>query len=443
MQLVTALTLANRYFPDHLATGSLTQLLPEEFIRQCLQEAGVATVRRRRLPLEALVMVVLGMALYRNKDVWSIADKMQIALPGKRVLVAPSAVHQGRQRLGVQAMQQVFQQTQQLWHQQAEHPRWCGLQLLGVDGVVWRAPDTVDNTQAFTKPMTSAGESVWPMVRMVCQMELTSHLLVNAAMDGYSTNEMVLAEQLLGTTPDNSLTLFDRGFYALGLLHAWQSTGQNRHWLIPLKKGTQYEVIAKLGKQDSLVRLATSPQARKKWPGLPMHLEARLLQKKVKGKECFILTSMVSATQFISDEIVDLYSQRWEIELGYREMKQQLLANEFTLRSKKAELVKQELWGVLLCYNLIRYQMVRMAKTVPGIYPNELSFTLCANAIVSLFEHGFTLISAYHIPTELEDLTRKAEHFILPFRREHRSYPRQVKRKPSKYVHKNNASQLN
>ncbi|MFC4655123.1 IS4 family transposase [Rheinheimera marina] len=436
MQLVTALTLANRYFPDQLDTGALAQLLPDEFIRQCLQEAGVATVRRRRLPLEALVMVVLGMALYRNKDVWSIADKMQIALPGKRHLVAPSAVHQGRQRLGEKAMQQVFHQTQQLWHQQAEHPRWCGLQLLGVDGVVWRAPDTADNTAAFTKPITSAGESAWPMVRMVCQMELTSHLLVNATMDSYSTNEMVLAEQLIDNTPDNSLTLFDRGFYALGLLHAWQSTGLNRHWLIPLKKGTQYEVIAKLGKRDSLVRLATSPQARKKWPGLPPYLDARLLQKKVKGKDCFILTSMVSATQFIGDEIVDLYSQRWEIELGYREMKQQLLANEFTLRSKKAELVKQELWGALLCYNLIRYQMVRMAKTLPGIYPNELSFTLCANAIVSLFEHGFTLISAHHIPPELDDLTRKAEHFILPFRREHRSYPRQVKRKPSKYAHK-------
>lgn len=67
----------------------------------------------------------------------------------------------------------------------------------------------------------------------------------------------------------------------------------------------------------------------------------------------------------MGDEIVDLYSQRWEIELGYREIKQQLLANEFTLRSKKSEMVKQEQWGVLLCYNLIRYQMVRMAKTLP------------------------------------------------------------------------------
>ena len=435
MQLVTALTLANRYFPN-IEAGALQQLLPEEFISQCLQEAGVATVRRRRLPLESLVMVVLGMALYRGKDVWSIADKMQIALPGRRELVAPSAVVQGRQRLGSEAMRQVFHQTQQLWHQDAEHPRWCGLQLLGVDGVVWRAPDTAENTEAFTKPITTAGESAWPMVRMVCQMELTSHLLTGAAMDKYSTNEMILAEQLIETTPDNSLTLFDRGFYSLGLLNAWQAKGQNRHWLIPLKKGAQYEVVEKLGKQDLRVLIATSPQAQKKWPGLPTHVEARLLHKKVKGKECFILTSMLDTKQFMGDEIVDLYSQRWEIELGYREMKQQLLANEFTLRSKKSEMVKQELWGVLLCYNLIRYQMVRMAKTLPGIYPNELSFTLCANAIVSLFERGFTLISAHHIPNELEDLTRKAEFFVLPFRREERSYPRLVKRKPSKYPHK-------
>ncbi len=187
--------------------------------------------------------------------------------------------------MGFEAMRQVFHHTQRLWHKEAEHPRWCGLQLLGVDGVVWRTPDTKENTEAFTKPKTTAGESAWPMVRMVCQMELTSHLLVNAAMDGYSTNEMVLAEQLVENTPDNSLTLFDRGFYSLGLLHAWQSKGQSRHWLIPLKKGTQYEVIEKLGKQDYLVRLTTSPQARKKWQCLPEYMEARLLQKKIKGNE--------------------------------------------------------------------------------------------------------------------------------------------------------------
>jgi hypothetical protein len=54
MQLVTTLTLANRYLPN-IKGGALQQLLPEEYISQCLQEAGGATVRRRRLLLESLV----------------------------------------------------------------------------------------------------------------------------------------------------------------------------------------------------------------------------------------------------------------------------------------------------------------------------------------------------------------------------------------------------
>ncbi len=56
---------------------------------------------------------------------------------------------------------------------------------------------------------------------MVCQLELSSHLITGSAFDCYTVNEMKLAEQLIETTPDNSLTLFDKGFYSLGLLQAW------------------------------------------------------------------------------------------------------------------------------------------------------------------------------------------------------------------------------
>ncbi|MCV5404366.1 IS4 family transposase, partial [Escherichia coli] len=77
------------------------------------------------------------------------------------------------------------------------------------------------------------GETAYPQVRMLCQMELTSHLLVQAVMESCAVNEMVLAAQLIARTPDHSLTLFDKGFYSLGLLHAWQTTGCERHWLLP------------------------------------------------------------------------------------------------------------------------------------------------------------------------------------------------------------------
>lgn len=75
-----------------------------------------------------------------------------------------------------------------------------------------------------------------------------------------------------------------------------------------------------------------------------------------------VLTSMVDPLRFPGEEIVDLYSQRWEIELGYRAIKQRLLGGEYTLRSKTPEMIAQELWGVLLGYNLLRYQMVLMSR---------------------------------------------------------------------------------
>ncbi len=54
---------------------------------------------------------------------------------------------------------------------------------------------------------------------MLCHMELTSHLLVQAVIKNCAVNEMVLAEQFIEHTPDHSLTLFDKGFYSLGRLH--------------------------------------------------------------------------------------------------------------------------------------------------------------------------------------------------------------------------------
>lgn len=50
----------------------------------------------------------------------------------------------------------------------------------------------------------------------------------------------------------------------------------------------------------------------------------------VNGKPRKILTSMTDAMAFRSADIVDLYDHRWEIELGFREMKQSLLDSQFT-----------------------------------------------------------------------------------------------------------------
>ena len=166
------------------------------------------------------------------------------------------------------------------------------------------------------------------------------------------------------------------------------------------------------------------------------------MTKKIKGKECRILTSLTDAMRYPSDDIVDLYTHRWEIELGYREMKQTLLNSEYTLRSKRPDMVEQELWGLLLAYNLIRVAMTE-AATRKGIWPNQLSFSGCSSAVVA-FLLTTVLTSPGKLPVLYENLINQLTYYELPTRREDRLYPRCVKPKPSKYpTKKKNASQLN
>lgn len=65
---------------------------------------------------------------------------------------------------------------------------------------------------------------------MLCQMELTSHLFVQAVMESCAINEMVLARKLIEHTSEHSFPLLDKGFYSLGLLHAWHTAGCEQHW---------------------------------------------------------------------------------------------------------------------------------------------------------------------------------------------------------------------
>ena len=51
--------------------------------------------------------------------------------------------------------------------------------------------------------------------------------------------------------------------------------------------------------------------------------------------------------RFSAAQVATLYHSAGEIELGYRDIKSAMQHNAITLRSKKADLVYRELWGLL------------------------------------------------------------------------------------------------
>lgn len=179
MLIGQALDLVSRYDSLRNPLTSLGDYLDPELISRCLAESGTVTLRKRRLPLEMMVWCIVGMALERKEPLHQIVNRLDIMQPGNRPFVAPSAVIQARQRLGSEAVRRVFTKTAQLWHNATPHPHWCGLTLLAIDGVFWRTPDTPENDAAFPRQTHTGTPALYPQVKMVCQMELTSHLLTS------------------------------------------------------------------------------------------------------------------------------------------------------------------------------------------------------------------------------------------------------------------------
>jgi len=158
-------------------------------------------------------------------------------------------------------------------------------------------------------------------------------------------------------------------------------SGSNRHWFIPERKGLVSQEITRYAPGDRLLEMRVSPQARKRNPGLPETWQVRAVTYEVGGKEKTVFTSLPSA-RFSAQDIAKLYHERWEIELGFRDIKSSMHGNAMTLRSKKVELIYQEIWGLVLAYNVVRRE-ASQAAVAHGREPCRIRFKLAFQFIAA------------------------------------------------------------
>jgi hypothetical protein len=300
-----------------------------------------------------------------------------------------------------------------------------------------RVPDSDENREHFGLASGgNRGASGYPLVRLVAVMAVRSHLITNVAFGPYKHGEYTYAAGLWDTMPDDSLTLIDKNFLSAALLISLQKDGKNRHWLLPAKSTSKWRRLKRLGKGDELIEMNVSKEARRKNPALPETWTARAIRYQRKGfKARTLLTSLLDAELYPASEIIDLYHERWEIELGYGEIKTDMLdATKQPLRSKTPDRVGQEIWGILIAYNLIRLEMERIADEA-NVKPTRISFVMVYQHIC-LELIGYVFTSPGAIPKRLRALREHVKRFILPPRRPERRYPRAVKVKMSNYTKK-------
>jgi len=431
--LKNELVVAAFALPDSLeALDALKAHLNPDWIEEALCYTGNASIRRRRLPAEQVIWLVIGMALYRGQSIEEVVERLDVALPDKRgTLIAKSAIAQARQRLKSETLEYLFSVTAAEWSaRSAASHKWRGFALYGWDGTTMRVPDSPENRAEFGGQKTGRGESGYPQVRIVASMALRSHVLSEFRIADYHTGEVTLARGLWSTVPDNSLVLFDRNFLIKGQLVRFETSG-NRHWLSRSKKNTRWAVVKHLGRNDDLVELEINE------PGMPKTWEIRAIHYKRRGfPPSTLLTSLVDSDAFPAKELVALYHERWECELAYDELKTHMLHREEAIRSRTPDGVRQELWGIAIAYNLVRLEMERVAAEA-RVVPTRISFVAALMQIVEVIASlRSQRLALGTIPARLARMRQRLKRLVLPERRTKRSYPRAVKLKMSNYTRK-------
>ncbi len=116
---------------------------------------------------------------------------------------------------------------------------------------------------------------------------------------------MLYAKQLIDAIPNDSLTVFDRGFLSAEILCALTRGGSERHFIIPTKSNTRWEVIEGDENGDDFTAHARASTA----------VDAQ-------ARKRILLTSLRDRWRYKPADIAHCYTRRWGIETSYRELKQ-------------------------------------------------------------------------------------------------------------------------
>ena len=369
---------------DLMNIGVLTTRFPLEQIHEVLKETGRASERVRDLPAHVMMYYVIALGLFRPQDTREVLRLLQEGLKailGERRRVktaAKSAISQARTRLGVEPVKRLYEavvqpvateQTRGAWYRE-----W---KVVALDGFTLEVPDTEANRAAFARPESpSGGESAYPRVRGVALAEVGTHVLFAAEVDSYATGEITLARRVLPRLGPGMLCLADRYFPGYALWKQALETGAELVWRI--RENIRLPLEKELPDGSFLARFHP------RWEnGKPQGeaIPVRVIDYQVDGGEKIrIITSILDWKRAPAAELAQLYHERWEFETALDEFKTHLRGARTVLRSQTPELVKQEIYGLLLAHFALR-ALMHEAALHAGRDPDRISFTHTVNVV--------------------------------------------------------------
>jgi hypothetical protein len=440
--------------PDHAAIAGLSAasdlVFPMTLIGEAIEQSGAREKRCRLLPAAAVMIFVLGCALFSADSYGEVARKLApwlgpLAGPGGWRVPGSCALARARRRVGPRPFELLFRALASPLAGPGV-PGACALGrqllLLSADGTTLDVPATAPAIGAYGPPPSGGKDAAggYPQLRLVTLISCGTRGLADAAFGPRKTSEQDLTRAIAarGSLGPGMLVIADRGFCGYPVMTALAATGADL--LIRAKAGMVLPVLDALPdgsartvlpdpraaqrrhhrNSSRRLRGSTLPADPPVTQGIPIRLiEARITITPSHGpprtEDYRLITTILDHAAAPAAAIAALYAQRWESETGYRELKTFLRGPRRVLRSRHPDGIEQETWALLCACQLIHATRTAAAATTSHD-PDRISYTVTLRAL----RRQITTGPAATPDTTLTEILSQ----LLPASRRHRSYPR-------------------
>ena len=304
-----------------------------------------------------------------------VVRKMQ-ALAASRSLPSPSsstsAYCQARAKLDISELETILSQTARNLHEQGRTERWKGRRVVVVDGTGLSMPDTAENQAIWPQTRGQKPGCSFPQASVCACFCLHTGALLSHRMGSRKSHELPLLRQQHDQFKPGDIFLGDKGFCSYFDVDQFQQLGVDSVISVGVRKPVEIaSALAVLAHNDLLIQWPkpkwnkTASYSKEDWQALPEKLTLRQIKVVVDNpgfrvQSFYIVTTLTDAQTYSAADIADLYYQRWDVELFFRDIKTTMGMD--ILRCRTPEMVRKEILMHLIVYNSIRLLMLNAAK---------------------------------------------------------------------------------
>jgi hypothetical protein len=347
------------------------------FIPKCLLKPSKekAFSRRRVYFKENVFWAFFSQVMDPDGGCREVVKKLQ-AYASARGLAIPSSSTASyctaRGKLQQETLSHIFDHTAKQLDNAPDAEILKGRRVVVVDGTGISMPDSEENQAVWPQQSQQKPGCGFPTARICACFNLQNGALLSYRIGSKKNHELPLLREQADTFRRGDIFLGDKGFCCYYDFALFQERGIDSVATLarrtPVSKAKAVKV---LGNNDLLIEWKRPyyqknkmPLSREEWKKLPPKLLLRQIKVTVdqpgfRVKEFYLVTTLLDPIDYPVDELADLYFQRWDVELFFRDIKSTMKMD--ILRCRTPDMIRKEILMHFIAYNCIRRLMLEAA----------------------------------------------------------------------------------